>query len=211
MENEEKTQLPAESTSVSTPVENQASPTVATSSLKKSRVGLIEIIFLCIVIIGACGAFYFGTRQEKTEKIAADEPKVLYTREVAKDDQSSENPPGYMYLADSSFSNWTATVKGILTEKNAAGFILEPISEKRTKDGKVEIKKIDDAKPINIVISDEKPTFYFSAKNQDISKPIPAIEYEKLPLNSVVRGGVSISYVNNQITLTGKSFSASEQ
>jgi hypothetical protein len=98
-----------------------------------------------------------------------------------------------------------------LVEKNQSDFVLSPISETRTKDGKVVIKKVEDAKPVRIIISTEKPTFYFLGKNQDITKPIPTMEYEQLPLNSTVRGGVSISYVDNEIMLIGKSFTASEQ
>lgn len=211
MENEVKTPLPAENKTVNSPAENTESNSVLPSTSASSKFGLLEVTFIIIAIIGIIGFFYLGSRQERYEKTLSEEPKVLYSHEVAKEDSSNETPPGYKYLADSSFSSWTATVKGILVEKNQSDFVLSPISETRTKDGKVVIKKVEDAKPVRIIISTEKPTFYFLGKNQDITKPIPTMEYEQLPLNSTVRGGVSISYVDNEIMLIGKSFTASEQ
>lgn len=191
--------VPTEPTTPVAP-EGQGSPK---KGFSKKVIFFLVSLFMIIIFLAIGYMFAPVTRLESKA------PSTVYSREVAPQDKE-EPSQIYSYLSDSAFSKWSGSVGGILTEKNEQSFKIEPITEKRLDGGVLLIEKVPDSKIFEISFSNDT-TFYFMSKEHNPEDELQAITYADIPLNTIVRGGVNITYVNDELFFDGVSFSVSEQ
>ncbi|MFI5265139.1 MAG: hypothetical protein ACHQT7_00125 [Candidatus Levyibacteriota bacterium] len=210
MENETNTSQPA--TPVEVPVIAPVPPVdVPKVSNGNKKPGKALLVFILVNVFGVATLGFIGYAISPKSVGVSNAPKVLYSREVAPEDKNSTLPSSMRYLTDTTFTNWSGTVKGSFLNEQQGQFSIAPISETRLKDGTISIEKIPNVNPIIIKIGSEPPSFFYIASNHPLNQPIPSIAYNSIIPGSIVRGTVMVNYVNNNIELVGKSFSITQQ
>lgn len=167
---------------------------------KEIAVFLFCTILLCILFL------LIGARTNITY-LAADAP--AYKAEIAPDDKKTAFPEYFRYLEDSSFSNWTALVKGEIVSKDTNSFILNPVSEKYDDTGNVTISNLSQEKNLKIVVPPSKVTFYEA--NADPKQASKKINFQEVGVNVIARGTVNVIYLNDEILLEATTFSLSKK
>lgn len=160
-------------------------------------IGICIVLGIVSIILGKV---FYGLFDRSSEQ-------VVITEEKSEEDAEVKLPLYLSYLNDSSFSNWSAFVTGVVTSKDEGSFTITPTTEEFLPGGQTKVSLVKNAKPLIVAISSQGPAFYYSTPSANTSfTPPSTITFEDVAINSLISGNADISYINDNIVLLGKNF-----
>ena len=120
-----------------------------------------------------------------------------------------KTPVSLDILQNPMFSNWTARVKGRVTDKDQQSFIISNITEMYTATGSAVIKDANDGKALQIQYVKGKTSFQRMAADLAQQKP-NFIDFSNIGAGTLLNGLVEIYKDGNRWFLIGKIFTIND-